>query len=121
MRFLIFLLLGTLIFGFAFPAFLLIFGFFALVIIAAIIIGALRGGTFHVYTNRDFDQRRESPPDDPEVLNSDEQPFDNDQYEAPREEEGQTDEDDGEVVELPASALHKDDGEENKDESKQQQ
>ena len=119
MRFLAFLLLGTLLFGFAFPAFILIFGFFALVIIAAIIIGALRGGTFHVYTNKDFSQRRESPPDDPEVLNSDEQPFDDDQQEAPREEEGQTDEDDGEVVELPASALHKDDEGENQGDSKQ--
>ena len=37
------------------------------------------------------------------------------QYEEPEEEEGQTDEDSGEVVELPPSALHKDDGEEHQD------
>ena len=120
MRFLAFLLLGTLLFGFAFPAFILIFGFFALVILAVIIFSALRGGSFRVYTNKGFDpfrQRRESPPDDPEVLEppDDGQYGEEPQYEEPEEEEGQTDEDSGEVVDLPPSALHKDDGEEHQD------
>ena len=121
MRFLAFLLLGTIIFGFAFPAFILLFGFFAFVIKAAIVISALRGGSFRVYTNRDFGQRRQSPPDDPEVLEPHEDQYsDEPEYEEPREEEGQTDEDDGEVVELPASALHKDDEEDKQDDARQQ-
>ena len=45
MRFLIFLLLGTLIFGFAFPAMLLFIGLFGVMLLALIIFNMLRGGS----------------------------------------------------------------------------
>lgn len=111
MRFLAFLLLGTLIFGFAFPAFILFVGLFAMILVGVLAYNAMRGGTFRVYTNRGggyqrnpFGARRESPPEDPEVIGEDAGSRAN--YAEP---EGQPDEQDGEVVELPASALRKDD------------
>ena len=43
MRLLVFLLIGTLIFGFAFPAIILIAGLVGIVLFALIIAGLLRG------------------------------------------------------------------------------
>lgn len=109
MRFLIFLLLGTMIFGFAFPAFIFFVGLFAMILIAVLVFSAMRGGTFRIYSNRSgqernpFNTKRESPPDDPEVIGEETGNYTN--Y---PEQEGQTDDQDGEVVELPASALRKD-------------
>ena len=78
MRFLLFLLIGTLIFGFAFPAMIFIIGFIGLLICAVIVYKFLTGGqSFRVYTSRDFSPPEDEGPssrrmvyteDDPEVV-----------------------------------------------------
>lgn len=102
MRLLIFLLLGTLIFGFAFPAMLLFIALFGVILLAAIVINFLRGGsTFRVYTTKDFQRRGGDEFEEREVFDS---PF----HDASEPESQSADfEDDGEVIELPATALRK--------------
>ena len=107
MRFLIFLLLGTLIFGFAFPAMLLFIGLFGVMLLALIIFNMLRGGSsFRVYTTRGFE-----PPHREDYRSSDEQQIFNSPTDAETEEPHQSSyfEDEGEVIELPATALRKED------------
>lgn len=116
MRFLLFLLIGMLLFGFAFPAFLLIAALAIFVIMGLIVYSMLSGGSFHVYRmgqNHDpFSQRRDAPPDNPEII---EPPQDDEDVYADvsATQHAETIEDeeeaDGEIVELPASALHKED------------
>ncbi len=110
MRLLIFLLLGTLIFGFAFPAMLLFIALFGVILIAAIVINFLRGGqTFRVYTTRDFEHRGHN--DDFEER----QVFDSQQGDNTASSEQSSDfEDEGEVIELPATALRKEESSEDK-------
>lgn len=114
MRFLLFLLLGTLLFGFAFPAFILIVGLIALVVLALIFIsfftGAFGGRTVIYTSKRDFDpfagrQQKEHPADDPEVIGKAAYPEENDAADFGEDAEG-------EVVELPATALRKEEDEE---------
>lgn len=104
MKFLLFLLLGTLIFGFAFPAFIIFVGLFAFALFVLLVVGTLRGGRTVVYTNRDFGPFRangqQRPPDGPEVI---------DEPDIAAGESASGDfEDEGEIIELPASALRKD-------------
>lgn len=115
MRFLLFLLIGTLIFGFAFPAMIFIIGFIGLLICAVIVYKFLTGGqSFRVYTSRDF-----SPPededsssrrmvyteDDPEVVSHGRRNPDAVNVAADEEEIEEA----SEIIELPATALRKDD------------
>lgn len=117
MRFLLFLLIGTLIFGFAFPAMIFIIGFIGLLICALILYKFLTGGpSFRVYTSRDF-----SPPgeeertggrrmvyteEEPEVV-SHGRPRHSDAVNVAADEEEI--EEACEIVELPATALRRDD------------
>ena len=115
MRFLLFLLIGTLIFGFAFPAMIFIIGFIGLLICVVIVYNILTGGqSFRVYTSRDF-----SPPededsssrrmvyteDDPEVVSHGRRNPDAVNVAADEEEIEEA----SEIIELPATALRKDD------------
>lgn len=107
MRFLIFLLLGTLIFGFAFPAMLLFIGLFGVIVLALIIFNMLRSGSsFRVYTSRSFES-----PHRENYSRSGEQQIFNSPTDAETEEPHQSSyfEDEGEVIELPATALRKED------------
>ncbi|MCE5201468.1 MAG: hypothetical protein LLF78_03015 [Synergistaceae bacterium] len=113
MRLLALLLLGTLIFGFAFPAAIMLIGLFGLLIFAAMIFGLLRGATFSIYTNRKghdpfaAGSRPESTPDNPEIIDAPESAY----YEPSQEPIDPDDEAEGEVVELPATALRKEESE----------
>lgn len=115
MRALTGLLFGSLLLAFAFPALIIFFGFIALVLIATIAFALLRGHTFKVYTTHDgygnTAQRREAPPDDPEIIDTTEHSaYDDDDYtDESGTQSAPDDEDTGEIVELPATALHKDD------------
>lgn len=111
MRFLIFLLLGTLIFGFAFPAMIMFLGLIAIAVFAMIIYNLVRGGSyFKVYTNRTYDprsNRKESTSDNPEIID---EPFDEHGYDDADFAKQDSDfEDEGEIVELPSTALRKED------------
>lgn len=100
---LLFLIIGTLIFGFAFPAFILVAGFLLLIFVILAMVGLF---TFtvnrkHVIIYRNgqrvgrYDDRRDPhTADNPEVI-SEPNRNESDFY------------DEGEVVELPASALSK--------------
>lgn len=58
MRFLFFLLIGSLIFGLKFPAYVLLFGFLTVLFFFATMFILLRKGTgFKIYTNRSFNNR----------------------------------------------------------------
>ena len=107
MPFLIFLLLGTLIFGFAFPAFILLVGLFAVVLLAVMIISFFRGGTFRVYTNRPTGQYSNPyggrEPDDEYY----ERPIGDDVRPNDTQETHDDFSEEGEVIELPSSALRK--------------
>ena len=109
MRFLIFLLLGTLVFGFAFPAMIMFLGLIAIAVFAMIIYNLLRGGSyFKVYTNRTYDPhsaRQESTSDNPEII--EETVEENDSGDYVKQDSGF--EDEGEIVELPSTALRKED------------
>lgn len=116
MRFLLFLLLGTLIFGMAFPAMLAFIGLFGILLVAIMLFRIFRGGSgFTVYTSRGYGRSGESggtyekkkiyTESEPEVV------------EHRQEREGgyvnvASDEDEieeaCEIVELPATALRKD-------------
>ncbi len=121
MRFLLFLLLGTMIFGLAFPAMIAFIGLFALIIAAFAIIRMFAGGTgFTVYTPRG-ESRRPHEPEQEAVrrrIYTDKKP-------GPRGEETRcgyinvaADDEEmaeaSEVVELPATALRKDEPDESK-------
>ena len=54
MRFLIFLLLGTLVFGFAFPAMIMFLGLIAIAVFAMIIYNLLRGGSYFKVTQTEL-------------------------------------------------------------------
>lgn len=119
MRFLLFLLLGTLIFGMAFPAMIAFIGLFGILLVAVMLFRIFRGGSgFTVYTSRGYGRSGESverggtyekkkiyTESEPEVV------------EHRQEREGgyvnvASDEDEieeaCEIVELPATALRKD-------------
>lgn len=112
MRALLFLILGTLVFGLAFPAFILIVGFFLLIFVAlaiySMITGAFGGRHVIIYKNG----RRVDPSagrrndrqtaDNPEVIDGGSRCVSDDVYDFGEEAEG-------EIVELPASALSKED------------
>lgn len=115
MRFLLFLLIGTLIFGFAFPAMIFIIGFIGLLICAVIVYKFLTGGqSFRVYTSRDFSPPEDEGPssrrmvyteDDPEVVSHRRRNPDAVNVAADEEEIEEA----SEIIELPATALRKDD------------
>ena len=132
MRFLLFLLLGILIFGWAFPAMILLVGVFAIFLVGVMLWRMLRGGSsFKVYTSGDFrgcGRNDEEDEDDgtyegesvrrrvyiDDGPSASRRPADGDEevinvatVEEDMEEES------GEIVELPATALRPDD-EENK-------
>jgi len=114
MRLLAFLLLGSLIFGLAFPAAIMLAGLFALLVFAAALFGLLRGGSFRIYTSQSARRHAadskygKATPEDPEVIDvSDHRNHGNYACHDDFEEEG-------EIVELPATALRKeDDGDKN--------
>ena len=109
MRLLAFLLLGSLVFGLAFPAAIILIGLFALLVFAAIIFGLLRGGSFRIYTSQSThghaaDRKRgKATLDDPEVVDMNDH-CDHDNYACHDDFE-----EEGEIVELPATALRKED------------
>ena len=115
MRFLLFLLIGTLIFGFAFPAMIFIIGFIGLLICAVIVYKFLTGGqSLRVYTSRDFSPPEDEGPssrrmvyteDDPEVVSHGRRNPDAVNVAADEEEIEEA----SEIIELPATALRKDD------------
>ena len=115
MRFLLFLLIGTLIFGFAFLAMIFIIGFIGLLICAVIVYKFLTGGqSFRVYTSRDFSPPEDEGPssrrmvyteDDPEVVSHGRRNPDAVNVAADEEEIEEA----SEIIELPATALRKDD------------
>lgn len=115
MRFLLFLLIGTLIFGFAFPAMIFIIGFIGLLICVVIVYKILTGGqSFRVYTSRDFSPPEDEGPssrrmvyteDDPEVVSHGRRNPDAVNVAADEEEIEEA----SEIIELPATALRKDD------------
>lgn len=70
MRFLLFLLIGVLLFGWLFPALLILMVLVAMLVIGTMIWRLLTGGSgFHVYTSRDFGKR--SAPGDEEDEDAD--------------------------------------------------
>lgn len=115
MRFLLFLLIGTLIFGFAFPAMIFIIGFIGLLICVVIVYKILTGRqSFRVYTSRDFSPPEDEGPssrrmvyteDDPEVVSHGRRNPDAVNVAADEEEIEEA----SEIIELPATALRKDD------------
>lgn len=109
MRLLAFLLIGTLIFGFAFPAAIFLVGLAGLAILALLIAGLLRGGGVKVYTagSNDLFRNRRDETRDPTVIDATEETMDDDS-----EADNQPDfdeESEGEIIELPATALRKED------------
>ena len=113
MRLLAFLLLGTLIFGFAFPAAILIIGLFAGLLFILMIVGILRGGMFKVYTSKGYDQfngsRPDSTADNPEVIDTAEYDNSDPYFGTESQQEASEEDQEGEIVELPATALRKED------------
>lgn len=115
MRFLIFLILGTLIFGLVFPAFIVLVGLLLLIFMVIGIFGSLTGifrnKRVIIYQNgRRFDaandkkRNKESTADNPEIITSDEYAENQDVYDF-------GDQAEPEIIELPSSALRKDDEE----------
>lgn len=112
MRLLIFLLLGTLIFGVAFPAFILIAVFFlfllALIAVIGLFTGIFGGKNVIIYKNGrrvdSFGKKNSTrhTADDPEIITRRDYPENRD-----ADDFGESAE--PEIVELPASALSKDD------------
>jgi hypothetical protein len=109
MRLLAFLLLGSLVFGLAFPAAIMLIGLFALLVFAAAIFGLLRGGSFRIYTSQNAHRHAadskhgKATLDDPEVIDM------KDHYEHGNYADQDDFEEEGEIVELPATALRKED------------
>ncbi len=112
MKLLVFLLIGTLIFGFAFPAIILIAGLLGIVLFALIITGLLRGNGVRVYTSsKSYDPFRGGSygKSDSEVIDTtDENWVDHSSF-AGSEAVDPEEEQEGEIVELPATALRKED------------
>lgn len=86
-------------------------GLIAIAVFAMIIYNLLRGGSyFKVYTNRTYDprsERRESTSDNPEII---EETFEENSYgNADSANQDPGFEDEGEIVELPSTALRKED------------
>lgn len=111
MKLLVFLLIGTLIFGFAFPAIILIAGLVGIVLFALIIAGLLRGNGVRVYTSKSNDPfsggtYRKS---NSEVIDTTDESWDEHSNFAGREPADPDEEQEGEIVELPATALRKED------------
>jgi hypothetical protein len=111
MRLLAFLLLGTLIFGLAFPAAILIIALFAAMLIILMVIGVLRGGMFKVYTTRNYggfgENGKDSPADNPEVIDADGYGSEDSCSDSIRHQAASDEEQEGEIIELPATALRK--------------
>ncbi len=111
MRLLAFLLIGTLIFGFAFPAAILLVGVAGIVILALIVRGLLRGGGVKVYTagSDDLFRNRRNENREPEIIDLTEETMDlNYDFEVDNRSDFGEDAE-GEIVELPATALRKED------------
>ena len=126
MRFLLLLLLGTLIFGFAFPAMLLMMALFGVLLIGLIIYRFLKGSSnFTVYTSKDFNRRNvgeDYDDDDRRAYGGRKKVNAGSAARGPQQSAQQRDpsveniameeediEESCEVVELPATALRKDD------------
>ncbi|HAJ93551.1 MAG TPA: hypothetical protein DCM41_01530 [Synergistaceae bacterium] len=112
MKLLVFLLIGTLIFGFAFPAVILIAGLVGIVLFALIIAGLLRGNGVRVYTSsKSYDPFRGGSyrKNDPEVIDTTDESLDDHSDFAGSETGDPDEEQEGEIVELPATALRKED------------
>lgn len=112
MKILVFLLIGTLIFGFAFPAIILIAGLVGIVLFALIITGLLRGNGVRVYTSsKSYDPFRGGSysKNDPEVIDTTDESWDDSSNFAGSEPVDPDEEQEGEIVELPATALRKED------------
>ncbi|MEA4872716.1 MAG: hypothetical protein VB076_07900 [Synergistaceae bacterium] len=111
MRLLVFLLIGTLIFGFAFPAIILIAGLVGIVLFALIIAGLLRGNGVRVYTSKSYDpfsggSYRKS---NSEVIDTTDESCEDHSDFAGSEPADHDEEQEGDIVELPATALRKED------------
>lgn len=115
MELLVFLVLGTLIFGFVFPAFILIAALllliFAIIALFSMFTGLFGGKRVIIYKNgRRVDtagktNNKRSTADNPEVIANDDYAANKDVYDF-------GDQAEPEIVELPASALSKDECEE---------
>lgn len=111
MKLLIFLLIGTLIFGFAFPAIIFIAGFVGIALFALIIASLMRGNGVRVYTSsKSYDpfsggSHRKG---DREVIDTADKSW-SDHSDFTGDEPVDFDEEEGEIVELPATALRKED------------
>lgn len=111
MKLLVFLLIGTLIFGFAFPAVILIAGLVGMVLFAMIIAGLLRGGGVRVYTSGSRDPiageayRKKGF----EVIDTTDDDIRDDPVFSENEPTDIDEEEEGEIIELPATALRKED------------
>lgn len=118
MRLLIFLILGTLIFGYSFPAYILGAFLLLLIIVIIAIFGMFTGlfGGKHVIVYRNGRRvdtasktsNKRSTADNPEVITGDD-------YSGNRDIHDFGDQAEPEIVELPSSALSKDNGEEQDD------
>ena len=110
MKFLIFLLIGTLIFGIQFPAYLFLFSLFAFVVFSLIILSLFRGSSaFKIYTNRPFGEYQDANDEfvrEPKKIDAD---IFSDEELFVRRDEPDIFEEEGEIIDLPASALRKDD------------
>ena len=111
MKLLIFLLIGTLIFGFAFPAIILIAGLVGIVLFVLIIAGLLRGNGVRVYTSKNYDPFRGSSyrNSGSEVIDTTDDNWDDHSDIASRKATDIDEEQEGEIIELPATALRKED------------
>lgn len=114
MRLLIFLVLGTLIFGLAFPAFILMAGLLLLIFAIITIFSMFGGKRVIIYQNgrRVYNigkrKDRRSTADNPEVITSDDYAGNKDTYDFGEQAEP-------EIIELPPSALRKDSNGEEQD------
>lgn len=120
----LFLLIGTLFFGLAFPFMIMFIGVLLAAFAVIALLRFLRGGSrFTVYTSRGFDRRAggepEAEPSRRRIYSSDESAPPKDGFDArgPYINVAADDEEMAEaveVIELPATALHKDDEAETK-------
>ena len=112
MKLLIFLLIGTLIFGFAFPAIIFLAGFVGIALFVLIIAGLLRGNGVRVYTSsKSYEpfsggSYRKSRS---EVIDTTDESWDDHSDFTGSEPADLDEEQEGEIVELPATALRKED------------
>ncbi|MDD4159703.1 MAG: hypothetical protein PHO18_02025 [Synergistaceae bacterium] len=116
MKLLIFLLIGTLIFGFAFPVAIFFTGLIGVVLFALIIAGFLRGSGVRVYTSssKNCDPFSEGSytkngTEVTEVIDSTDDDHEDRSGFAANHSADLDEEEEGEIVELPATALRKED------------